>query len=562
MATTRIKEKLSTLVANQLPEHIRSEYTTFVTFLEAYYQYLEQDQYAHELIQNARSYADIDRTIDSFIEYFIKEYCSNIPRELSTDKRFLIKQIKDLYNSKGSEKSFDLLFQLLFNKKPEYLYPSTQVLRASDGKWVQQVTVFLQTIKGDPDTVIGKYGTVISGVNRSQVYLSSKRDVISIVPGSGSDDLVTRDDVFEFTIDNSKNVSINVGDVVEVGGYRGRVQGVPVSIDVVSSGLGFKVGQIFNLTSGDGRGSRIKILKVTSSGAIQNAQLITYGLNYNQDFYAYVSSIDAEAPRPSFDFGAGNVTLTDNLTGFVDYGFINFSNYAVDAFEGSYAGTILRQFYSDSGQLSGNSTATGQDALLLVRVGAKARYPGYYKNNDGFISDAIYLEDADYFQPFSYVLRIDEQLSTYKKAVQDLLHPAGTKLFGDYLLSDTFDIIPEITTTLRFLTSNFFDDTDITETNTKVFTKNSSDILEILESTAKTLTKGTFDFTANTEDTVTLTFTPNISDSITPVSDSTSYTFSGNVYEYYAYELYFSEDYSQTIDEVVVSDVINITVNP
>jgi len=67
MATTRIKEKLSTLVNSQLPEFIRYDYDTFVTFLEAYYEYLEQDQYAHELLQNSRSYSDIDTTIDSFV---------------------------------------------------------------------------------------------------------------------------------------------------------------------------------------------------------------------------------------------------------------------------------------------------------------------------------------------------------------------------------------------------------------------------------------------------------------------------------------------------------------
>ena len=60
--------KTSILVNRQVPEFVRDEYPTFVTFLEAYYQFLEQDQSAQELLQNARSYRDVDTTVDSFVE--------------------------------------------------------------------------------------------------------------------------------------------------------------------------------------------------------------------------------------------------------------------------------------------------------------------------------------------------------------------------------------------------------------------------------------------------------------------------------------------------------------
>ena len=64
MSTSRIKDKVSELVNSQLPEFIRSDYTTFVAFLQYYYKFLEQDQEALELVQNARKYSDIDQTAD------------------------------------------------------------------------------------------------------------------------------------------------------------------------------------------------------------------------------------------------------------------------------------------------------------------------------------------------------------------------------------------------------------------------------------------------------------------------------------------------------------------
>ncbi len=175
MSSTRIKERLSTLVPSQLPEFIRTDYTTFVAFLEAYYEYLEQDGYAQELIQNSRKYSDIDLTVDSFIDYFIKQYIDTIPKEILVNKKLLIKNIKDLYNTKGSKKSYDLLFRILFNKRVEVFYPSTQILKASDGKWKQKTSFFMQVLSGQPDILLNNtaliktdtsfYPIVIEGIN-------------------------------------------------------------------------------------------------------------------------------------------------------------------------------------------------------------------------------------------------------------------------------------------------------------------------------------------------------------------------------------------------------------
>ena len=63
MPTTRITQKISDVVRRQFPEHIQSDYNKFIQFVEAYYRFLEQDQGAQEVIQNARSYNDIDLSL-------------------------------------------------------------------------------------------------------------------------------------------------------------------------------------------------------------------------------------------------------------------------------------------------------------------------------------------------------------------------------------------------------------------------------------------------------------------------------------------------------------------
>jgi hypothetical protein len=63
-------------------------------------------------------------------------------------------------------------------------------------------------------------------------------------------------------------------------------------------------------------------------------------------------------------------------------------------------------------------------------------YPGRYLNDDGHLSGYNFLEDRDYYQPFSYVVRAPIGLNDYRATLLNLLHPAGTKLFGEYLFDE------------------------------------------------------------------------------------------------------------------------------
>ncbi|NDB59979.1 LamG domain-containing protein, partial [bacterium] len=63
-------------------------------------------------------------------------------------------------------------------------------------------------------------------------------------------------------------------------------------------------------------------------------------------------------------------------------------------------------------------------------------YEGRYLNQDGQLSSYNFLEDRDYYQKYSYVVKIDESLNKYRQSLKDLIHPAGMKLFGEYLSED------------------------------------------------------------------------------------------------------------------------------
>jgi hypothetical protein len=76
------------------------------------------------------------------------------------------------------------------------------------------------------------------------------------------------------------------------------------------------------------------------------------------------------------------------------------------------------------------------DGTANVVVGVTAgvySYPGRYLNDDGHLSGYNFLEDRDYYQNYSYVVLIDESINKYQKLLYDLAHPAGMKLFGEYI---------------------------------------------------------------------------------------------------------------------------------
>jgi hypothetical protein len=97
-----------------------------------------------------------------------------------------------------------------------------------------------------------------------------------------------------------------------------------------------------------------------------------------------------------------------------------------------YSDELALYPYLDFTEL-GDGTA---NALLFIVTGAYS-YPGRYVSDDGLISSYNFLEDRDYYQEFSYVVRVDETINKYRAPIKDLIQPAGMKMYGQYIT--TFD---------------------------------------------------------------------------------------------------------------------------
>ena len=382
-------------------------------------------------------------------------------RKDAVSKRFLLTRIKDLYLAKGSEASFRLLFRILFNKEIEIDYPSTQMLRASDGKWNQDVSIFCKILTGSSNDPIGKLVDVVTPTKIIRVLVDRRQYVELEVDRA----VKVSDTVYEYFIDRRFFGIINVGDRIR---YRDDVNGVYFTAEILSTtsklevqkpGSGFKIGDLFNIRNFNGYGTIMKVVDTDSNGGILQAELIKYGVGYSTDFTTTITAGNTAAGTAGgntiqrIDTAvAGGTLSTFNITevtdGFAESGTINITDYWSTYADGSYVGAVVREF----GISNTDATAIQVDpAIIKCTLGPLAKYPGYYVNNDGFLDDAIYIQDSRYYQAYSYVIKIDEALDDYKTAVKNLIHPAGMAIFGEYDIRNEFDISEQLESMIKIL---------------------------------------------------------------------------------------------------------------
>lgn len=416
--------KLANIVPSQLPAFVQEDYPTFVAFIKAYYEFLDNQG----ISRNIEYLRDIDTTLPNFVDHLKSELAITAPA-LAND-RFFLKNTKSTYVAKGSRESYECLFRLLYNKNVQIDYPGERVIRASGGEWVQDISFFLRVTEGDVYTLQNDYlyiyttTTKGAALHRHRVYVKKIQRVEST------------SDVYEVFISKNFNGDLNPGDSVNYNGVVGTVEKTTSNMSIIKSGSGFKVGQTFHITTSVSSGCVIKVTKVDSVGGILQIEKISFGIGYQKDFYFQLTDTGAEPYVPQ-----SYAIQKDVITDVVDAGIINRTDYYTwTAGSGSYVGQVIGDFYSNNSSEELEQTA----AVLHVKLGAIARYPGYYKSSTSLISEDSYIHDGDYYQDFSYILKIDQKLTAYQDAVYSCLHPVGRKLFGDYLIEAEYALEYEI----------------------------------------------------------------------------------------------------------------------
>jgi len=261
---------ISPLVKTQVPAFVRDEHQRFIDFLQSYYEWTESVGNPVYAIKKLLTFEDIDTTTLDLISTFSKEYLVNIPDSVLADKRNLVKNIKEYYRARGTEKSFRLFFRILFGEEIEFYYPQKDMLRVSDGKWVQPTVIKIVSVFGNPALLKG---------SRIRGQLSNAAAFIENVTIQQYGAITT----YELKLNPSSifgqfqnNETISNEDE----SIGGRVSPILRNIILTAAGEGYSPGDQITITSVIGLGAKAVVESVTNLGAIKKLQVLDFGVEY------------------------------------------------------------------------------------------------------------------------------------------------------------------------------------------------------------------------------------------------------------------------------------------
>ena len=508
-------EKTSPLVNQQLPQFVIDEGPQLIEFIKAYYEYAEQANNALEVSKNLKNYQDIDDTIPKYLEYLQREVIPSIPEDALANKQLFIKHCKDLYRARGSQQSYKLLFRILFGEEIEFYYPSVDMLRTSDGRWVEDTSIRVGApVTGDTDefdsaTIVGVTSGATAQVKRLETTVEGGQTVKELyldnITGVFQDNETVKEenDVTSGTIlgtfgpmkagvirdggafhspgDRVKFISAITG--LGANGYISATSGTDaVEFFVSDGGSGYTTNSIITTTNaGNGTGANFTIASLKDPETIRiMTDIINPVANVVINTGPLFPSLGANTTALSANLAVANSgTFLNKAFAFtaLSVGSINavtttsYGNHytlsrpqvAVENTEVSalqladgtggikgknseiltryVAGAIANVVVDNSASaytrneittINNLTSANTQTATAFPQTSGIITHEGGYTDTKGFISWNNKLQDNFYYQDFSYELKTNQFINTYKKLVESILHPAGMKMFGRF----------------------------------------------------------------------------------------------------------------------------------
>ena len=263
---------------------------------------------------------DIDRTLDEYIDFFMKEYLEGFPLSFpnpseSTDldveefKKFLVKNSRDFYQSKGTEDSFKYFFRTIFNEEVTLKYPKEDILKPSDNNFQNRKVLLLRPLVNSIPDITSK--RISGSISNSSAYVEK---VSRFKKGAF--------EVFEIVL-NKPSVSgdFKINEIVkdENNNDIGTVYYGAVNIEVLDSKESFKPEQKFYINR---QGSVVEYSNLSTSDRGSVLELVVCEVNSGK--ITGINHISSNAnTQNQIQLGAiqvGNSIEFDNTDCFLDTG--------------------------------------------------------------------------------------------------------------------------------------------------------------------------------------------------------------------------------------------------
>ncbi len=467
-------EKTSSSIKYTLPEFIRDDYPKFIQFIEKYYEYMDSAGNPINLLLN-KKYSDIDDLETAELNKRFLELASDYPQLLQADRKTVLKNIKNIYESKGSERSIKAYFKLLYNEEVDVYYPSRDILRASDGVWTEETSV-RASAGYDNYEVSNLNGTLADIIYYETIGSVTFPRTIPITIPRVSKIAHTSPQVYEVAIKLPESITEIPGPGADATAEVVVSAGVITSITVTNGGLGYIAAPVIEISGGTGAECRA----VVTNGVITSIVVNNGGTGYTG---SSVVTFNTDSVR-TFIVERGGSSAESNVKAYIDRVVVSVTT---GTYSGSNAGFIAGQIYAnlnESGQTSQNAiiriealdaknspsawaiinpgkrytksrfnitigSRIRETVVITLNTGYLFREQGKFKDDRGKLSNVNRIQDNYRYQSYSYIIKTGLAETEWKKRYKDLMHPAGLEVFGDLIISNNialggfFDILSE-----------------------------------------------------------------------------------------------------------------------
>jgi hypothetical protein len=301
-----IEKHVSPFIPQQFPALYKEQGPNFIAFVQAYYEWLEQPDQTIGHARQLLEYADVDTTMQEFIEYFKNTYIHAIPESIITSKQLLVKHILDLYRSKGTPRAYELLFRMVFDEEIELYIPGDYVFKPSDNRWYvpRYIEVTSSSVLNDVvGTQIRNSAGATAIVETYFTRMVNGRTVNVLEVSNVRGRFKNGDRVYQARANGSISVA---NSVTMVGSLTG--------ISVTAGGIGFSVGEYVDVIGSGVEGkARIVSVDTLNTGGVAFS-LLSGGSGYTTDAIVTVKPTLNILVNNAIGFFNTNTTLVDTTT--------------------------------------------------------------------------------------------------------------------------------------------------------------------------------------------------------------------------------------------------------
>lgn len=397
-----MSKSIAPVINSRFPEFAKS-YTKFREFMLAYFAWLEQEgnpiEYANTFLENTDSTNEAARYWDKILA----DLGWNIELGKHIDKRVFVLFVRDYYLSRGTRKSLEFLFRLLYAEDVSVHYPRDDMLTLDNTRY-ESVQLMVATDINDNNTfrklnlAAAEFGLTGKGISSGAMMI-----IDSIVRSRGHMILtISTTDEFE------PGESIRL----DMSGLSVVVENIPHNLIVVSD----RTTNESNPKFSDARVTR------RAKGTIDSIEIVD-------------------------TTGAGNIVKTEPANGF----FATFDGTDLTIHTRGREFTSIPEVRCGNAIMRAKSTSIGMPLSITcyepnikpaetefdTQPRAIFVQPAQWSRQNHMLDTDCILQDSYYYQQFSY--RVDSSVSRpeYEHIVKQEVHPAGVVMFSRLNVSNT-----------------------------------------------------------------------------------------------------------------------------